>query len=180
MMDLSPRVPIVDTSKYFHKLCRDIIGQQLAGKAADAIFNRFENFLDHAVSPEKVLENTDTDLRNVGLSWAKVRSVIDLSQKVMSREVALEKLPAMTDNEVIQELIKVKGIGTWTAEMFLIFTLGREDVFSFGDLGLKKGFKKLYQVGDKNLLDVLTNKMKIWSPYRSYASLALWHSLDSK
>ena len=131
---------------YFLELCGNIIGQQLSGKAADTIYGRFEKlFTKKKIIPENVLKIPDQKLRDVGMSWSKVRYVKDLAQKVKDKTLKLEKLENMADNEVIGELIKVKGIGPWTAEMFLMFTLGREDVFSHGDLGLNNAIKKLYK-----------------------------------
>ena len=121
----------VDESKYFYDLCRTIVGQQLAGKAANAIFARFEK-LFLGVTPENVLSAEPELLRNSGLSWAKVRSVQDLASKVLNGDLRLADLSSLDNEELITELTKVKGIGRWTAEMFLMFRLGRDDVFSLG------------------------------------------------
>lgn len=167
--------------QFFLALCREIIGQQLGGKAADAIYAKFVAlFKKSPITPKKILSLPETTLRSAGLSGAKVRAIQDLSAKVLSKQLNLNALLALPDDQVIAELIKVKGIGPWTAEMFLIFTLGREDVFSAGDLGLKNGFKKLYGVNDQQLESKLKKIVPTWSPYKSYASLALWRSLDTK
>jgi DNA-3-methyladenine glycosylase II len=176
--------PTLDSSQYFFKLCDDIVSQQLAGKAADAIFKRFVAlFPDGEVTAERLLEIPDQAVRDIGASWAKVRYLKDLAAKTQAGELRYDQLSEMTDEQVITELSQVKGIGRWTAEMFLIFTLGREDVFSFGDLGLKNGFKKLYSVTtqDPKLLKQEMEEITArWSPYRSYGSLALWRHLDNR
>lgn len=171
-MDLAKRIG-PEKADYFTAVCEDIIGQQLSGKAADSIFARFVKlFPKKIITADKLLKLDDQKIRNVGTSWAKVRSLKDLATQVKAKTIHLEKLAEMSDDEAKQELIKIKGIGPWTAEMFLIFTLKREDVFSAGDLGLNNAFKKLY--GKKALLPVI----KRWSPYRTFGCLALWHSLD--
>lgn len=178
-MDLQVLVSPQTSDHFFRKLCQEIIGQQLAGKAADAIIARFIGlFPKGEITPAHVQAITETDIRNIGASWAKARYIKDLGSKVSSGAVRLDHLARLSDSEVTAELTRVKGIGPWTAEMFLIFTLGREDVFSSGDLGLKNGFKKLYGITDKQLASKLKKIVPAWSPYRSYASLALWHSLD--
>ena len=166
--------------KYFSQLCREIIAQQLAGKAAHAIINRFKNiFPNKRITPDKVLSFSEKNLRNVGMSWAKARYIRDLAQKTKDKQVKLNKLTSLEDGLVIEELIKVKGIGNWTAEMFLIFTLGREDVFSHGDLGLRKALQKLYGFKDKPSEKQINKIVDTWSPYKSYGCLALWESIDN-
>ena len=158
---------------YFTALCEDIIGQQLSGKAADSIFARFGKlFSKKQITPEKILKLTDQQIRDVGTSWAKVRSLKDLALQVKTKKILLERLDRLSDAAALAELIKVKGIGPWTAEMFLIFTLKRENIFSFGDLGLNKAVGKLY--GKKKTAAVVKN----WTPYKSFGAMALWHSLD--
>ena len=164
---------------YFKKLCREIIAQQLASKAAHAIIKRFnDSFKGENIVPDRVLVLSEQELRNVGMSWAKARYIRDLAQKVKDKEVRLNNLHNLDDKLVIEELVKVKGIGNWTAEMFLIFTLGREDVFSHGDLGLRKAIQKLYgfrKPPSEKKINRIVNK---WSPYRSYGCLMLWNSVD--
>lgn len=173
--------PLTDTTQYFSHLCREIIGQQLAGKAANAINNRFQDLLPgKKITPSAILKLPDQTLRDAGLSWAKVKYIKDLAEKTSQNVIAFEQFGQLSDQEVMKELIQVKGIGQWTAEMFLIFTLGREDVFSFGDLGLKKGFQGVYEVSGQNMLAEMQQRSLIWSPYRSYAALALWQYKDSR
>ncbi len=164
---------------HFFNLTRNIIYQQLAGKAASVIFGRFEKLIGGQVDPVAVLRFPDSAFREVGLSWAKAKYVKDLAAKVSSREVVLTNLHEQDDESVIAELTKVKGIGRWTAEMFLLFTLHRENIFSFGDLGLRNGFAKLY--GKANPTDLQIKRIvNRWSPYKSYGSIALWHFLDNR
>lgn len=169
-----------DPARYFPKLCREIISQQLAGKAAHAIAERFlKLFPGRRVTPARVLLLSEKKLRATGMSWAKARYVRDLALKTKTRAIRLGSLPSLDDEAVVAELVKVKGIGRWTAEMFLIFTLGREDVFSHGDLGLKKGMARVYgarRARTRKSVEAITDR---WSPYRSYGSLALWRVLDS-
>ncbi len=164
---------------YFRALCHSIIGQQLSGKAADAIYSKFLKLFENIPSPENIIKIEEQALRDAGLSWAKVRSIKDLAQKVYDQTVILVGLEAFEDEKIIEELIKVKGIGRWTAEMFLIFTLNRENIFSFGDLGLKKGFQKIYQISEPNP-EQIKEVIEKWHPYKTYGSIALWESLNNK
>ncbi len=170
---------ILDSNLIFKSLCRTIVGQQLAGKAADAIYKRFEILLANEIFPEKVLRLEEQKIRDVGLSWAKVRSVRDLSQKVVDGEIVLESLEKLDDEELITELSRVKGIGRWTAEMFLMFRLGRENIFSWGDLGLKNGLKK-YIGKDNPTKEDMEAIVERWNPYKTYGAIAMWHLLDNR
>jgi DNA-3-methyladenine glycosylase II len=162
----------------FLSLCRIIVGQQLSGKAANAIFNKFSNvFTKTEVTPQKVLKKTDQELRDTGLSWAKVRYIKDLAQSFVEKRIKFTQLEQLTDEEVITELVKVKGIGRWSAEMYLMFTLHRLDVFAFDDLGLSKGLEKLYKITktDRTKAEKIIKK---WAPYKTYGAIALWTSLE--
>ncbi len=168
-----------NSSEYFGALCREIIGQQLAGKASNAIFARFESLLKPSpVKPNKILSIESQKFRDIGMSWAKTKYVKDLAEKTLKKEIELENLDKLSDEKVVMELTKVKGIGPWTSEMFLIFTLGRENVFSHGDLGLKRGLEKLYNLKNPTK-EVVENIVNPWSPYKTYGSITLWHTLDS-
>lgn len=111
------------------------------------------------------------------MSWAKARYIRDIAEKMERREVRLSRLHTLGDEEVIAELTKIKGVGRWTAEMFLMFSLGREDVFSFGDLGLRKAMQKLYGMPEFSRKRAESIVIR-WSPYRTFASRILWKTSD--
>lgn len=159
-------------------LIREIIGQQLSGKVAGILFDRFKNlFPERKVRPEDILQVPDPVIRSSGLSFAKIRCLKSLSQAVLDGRLDFGKIHGLANGEVVKVLTQVKGIGPWTAEMFLIFTLGRPDVFSLGDLGLRKAISRLYGVAtnDSKKIEELSN---VWRPYRSFACRYLWRSLD--
>ncbi len=163
----------------FKDVVQTIIGQQLSGKAADTIFGRLEARMPKKkVTSENVLRLRKTALRACGISGAKSNAIRDFAQKVKTGELNLKKLPLLTDEEVRECLTRVKGIGPWTAEMILMFSLGREDVFSHGDLGLRKGLVALYgfkKFPNEKKLETLVGA---WSPYRTYAARVLWKIAD--
>ena len=165
---------------FFQALCREVIGQQLAGKAANAINKRFAKlFRKREITPDALLKLPNQTLRDTGMSWAKAGYVKNIADAYITKIVEFDKLYKMDDEEIVKQLTTIKGVGNWTAEMFLIFTLGREDVFSFGDLGLRKGFSKVYGVENPKKEEVEKVVSK-WTPYKSYGSIALWHSLDNE
>jgi len=164
---------------YFFRLCREIVCQQLSDKSGAAIFGRFKKlFPNEAVDAIKLLSLSHEQLRGSGMSNAKARYVRNLAENITHGELQIFHFDSMNDEEVIKELTKVKGIGPWTAEMFLMFTLGREDVFSFGDLGLKKGLIKIYGFKIEPTQKQIEKIISKWSPYKTYASRILWASLD--
>lgn len=162
----------------FDELVESIVSQQLSIKASDAIFRRIIDLIPgKKLNPQNLLKNKDKDLRKAGLSFGKIKYLKDLSEKVLSGQLNLNRLEELDNEEVIKELTKVKGIGRWTAEMFLMFALGRPDVFSHGDLGLKNAIRKIY--GFKEYKIEIVEKITIkWSPYRTIASRILWRSLE--
>lgn len=173
--ELAPRL----RKDYFFSLCKQIVNQQLSGRAADKIFERFINlFPDKKITPKYLLELTDGSIRGIGASWAKVKYLKDLARKVERKEVHLEQLPELSNEDVVKELTKVKGIGIWTAEMFLMFSLGREDVFSHGDLGLRTSIEKIYNISNPTRERIETICLK-WSPYRTWACMILWSYRDN-
>lgn len=173
-------VEVVRPNSLFERLTRTIVGQQLSGKVARVIFARFVDlFPNGKISPEAILKLSDAKIRAVGMSNNKVAFIKDLAAKVKSGEVDLERIDQFSDAEIIEHLSKVHGIGPWTAEMFLIFALGRPDVFSLGDLGLLRGVEKLYGVKNPSKKK-LAELSAVWSPYRSFASRLLWKSLDNE
>lgn len=156
---------------HFTDLIDTIISQQLSIKAASTIFGRFKSLLkSFPFNPQEILDLDEELARASGVSYAKIRYSKNIARAVLDGSLHLPKFGSMSDEEIKAELIKIKGIGPWTAEMFLMFTLGRPDLFSSGDLGLKNAIAKLYPSG----VDPLS-----WKPYRTYACRYLWKSLDN-
>lgn len=163
----------------FMDLIDSIIGQQLSVKAGDTIVSRFKALFHNEVKAEEVLKIPDQHLRNIGISYGKISYIKGVCQAVIDRKIVFENLRELPDEEVISELIQLKGIGRWTAEMFLMFSFGREDVFSLGDLGLRNAVSRLYHV-ERNDLNAIEQISLKWKPYRSLASRYLWKSLDNE
>jgi DNA-3-methyladenine glycosylase II len=164
---------------YFKHICGNIIGQQLSGRVADVIEERFIKAVGGEVTPENILKIPDHILRECGMSWGKVSYLKDLAAKTKSGELKTRILPNLPDEEIVRELVNVKGIGRWTAEMFLMFSLARPDIFPIDDLGIKKGFEK---VTGKTWNKIESSKFaeKHWKPYRTVASWYLWRSLENR
>src|SRR5579859_5715251 len=127
---------------FFEDLCSAIVGQQLSGKVADVIFERFKKCVVE-ITPQNVSKTEDQKLRDCGMSWGKVGFIKDLAERTKDGRLKTKKLAELSDEEVEKELVAVKGIGRWTAHMFLMFTLGRPDIFPSDDLGIKNGMVKL-------------------------------------
>ncbi len=164
----------------FTDLVEAILSQQLSSKAAATITSRFlALFPDKSLNAEKILLMGEDSLRSVGISRQKISYLKNLSENISLGILEISHLEELSDDEVIIELTKVKGIGRWTAEMFLIFSLNRPDIFSVGDLGLRSAVSRLYQIDreDKIAIEKLSRQ---WTPYRSYASRLLWRSLDNE
>lgn len=167
-----------DPKDYALSLTSSIISQQISTKAAAKIKQRFFDMVGENYDPQSILKHDIEQLRSVGLSRQKASYVHSIAQHTLDKSVNFDTLDALSDQEVINELVQIKGVGIWTAEMFLIFTLARPDVFSTGDLGLVNAVKRLYN--QENIsTDEITRLSDKWSPYKSIASLALWHSLDN-
>src|SRR6266403_3305283 len=164
----------------FHSLAEAIIYQQLNGKAAVTIFKRFAALAGDPVTPEGILKLTDAQLRSVGLSKQKSSYLKDMAQRAARGELDFKRLPEMTDEEVIKHLTQVKGVGVWTAHMFLMFTLRRPNVLPTGDYGIQMAIKKHYQKRKMPKPEVMAKIAKSWEPYRSVACWYLWRSLDIK
>jgi len=162
----------------FHDISESIIGQQLSNKVASIIVDRFINLVGTDYSPHEVIARHDDEFRAIGLSYRKASYIKSLSNEVASGRLMLDSLSQLDDEAVISELVKVKGIGRWTAEMILIFSLGRPDIFSTGDLGLRTAVSKLYDV-DREDLKKIEKISQNWRPFRSTASRLLWKSLDN-
>jgi len=164
----------------FIRLTRSIVGQQLSVKAASTIYERVEQLFEKSISPKGLIELPDNKLRAAGLSRQKVSYLKDLAQKVLDRHVELDKFGELESEKIAEELIAIKGIGRWTAEMFLMFSLGRPDIFSHGDLGLQNAIKRAYQLKKKPTTKQIERISSKWSPYRTYAAIILWRSLDNE
>lgn len=167
------------TTDYFRSLVEDIINQQLSDQASATITERFNKLFPRIpYTPMQVLGLTDEEIRGVGISYAKVSYIKDLAKHVREKRLDFEGIHLMKDEEAINHLVKVKGIGRWTAEMFLMFSLGREDVFSYGDQGLKNAIKRLYKLKKHPTPKQAERISQKWKPYRSWACRYLWRSLD--
>ena len=165
----------------FLRLTRSIIGQQLSVKAASTIFGRFEKLFEKSkITPNGLLIITDEKMRDAGISYQKISYLKDLAEKVIKKEVELSKFSDLREEVIIEELIRIKGVGRWTAEMFLMFSLARPDVFSYGDLGLQNAIKKIYGMKSKPTTKQMEKLSKKWIPYRTYAAIFLWRSLANE
>jgi DNA-3-methyladenine glycosylase II len=161
----------------FEVLVRSIVSQQISGKAARSISARLEETLgEGGICAPAILATSDEALRAAGLSTAKARAVRDLAEKVHGGTVLLDVLHDLPDEEVIARLLPVRGIGRWTAEMFLIFSLGRVDVLPVGDYGLREGVRRQYELAELPGKDQLAEIAEPWRPYRSIATWFLWRS----
>jgi DNA-3-methyladenine glycosylase II len=159
-------------------LLRAIVGQQLSTKAARTIYGRIlELFGGSTPPPERLLEASEADLRAAGLSGRKVEYIRDLAGHVISGELELDRLDELADEEVVEEIVAVRGLGRWTAEMFLIFHLERPDVLSGGDLGIRKAVQIEYELAEMPAPTKVLEIGEPWRPHRSLASLYLWESL---
>jgi DNA-3-methyladenine glycosylase II len=161
----------------FAALVRSIISQQISTRAAATIHGRLLEALGkEGLLPPVLLALSDEQMRSAGLSASKVRSLRDLAEKVHTEVVPLERLGELTDEEVIETLLPVRGIGRWTAQMFLIFSLGRPDVLPVDDLGLRAGVQQVYELGELPDRTALTEMAEPWRPYRSVATWYFWRS----
>lgn len=164
----------------FEALCMSIASQQLSTKAADTIFRRFCDLFppDRRPSPERVMTLTDDKIRGVGFSRPKVGFIKDLAAHVLDGRLDLAGLTKHPDDEVMRQLVGVKGIGRWTAEIFLMFRLGRPDILPADDLGLMNAVHRVYRLRKRPDPKRLRQMGETWRPYRSVASWYLWASLD--
>ncbi len=165
---------------HFDAVCRSIVFQQLSGKAAGTIHGRFQGLYGgRAPLPDELATTADEHLRAVGLSRQKSAYLKDLGSKVASGELPIETLHELTDEEVVQALTQVKGIGRWTAQMFLMFRLGRPDVLPDLDLGVQKGIQRAYRLRNLPTPERVKKIGAKWAPYRSVGSWYMWRLLDT-
>jgi len=164
---------------YYESLVGAIIFQQLAGSAARAILNRFKQLYNGRIpDPQHYLRTTESKLRSVGLSPQKISYIHDLCERLVNGRLELKALKDLPDEEVVRQLDAVRGIGRWTAEMFLIFVLGRTDVLPVDDLGLRKAAKRVYHLRKLPSPEKFETLAKKWHPYCSIATLYLWRSRE--
>lgn len=165
----------------FQSLVFSILGQQISGKAAASIRARLiEHLKPEQISPQTIARLTPGILRTLGVSPQKSGYLLDLAERVLSRELRLDQISRMPDDEVIEALVQVKGIGIWTAQMFLIFSLGRPDVFPHDDLGVRSAIRNLYGLDDLPTREISHKIATPWRPYASVASWYCWRSLEFK
>jgi DNA-3-methyladenine glycosylase II len=166
------------------RLMASIMSQQLSTKVAQVIYRRFlELYKGKEPKPQQVLDTPFDALRGIGLSNAKVQYVQNVALFCLEHKVTDKKLLAMTNEEIIDLLTQIKGVGQWTVEMLLMFTLGREDVFAVDDLGIQQGMMKVYDLDAQDKKALKQNMLMLsakWSPYRTYACLHLWKHKDDK
>lgn len=175
-LKLHPNIPV--------RIMASIISQQLSTKVAKVIFKRFlELYKGKEPKPQQVLNTPAETLRSIGLSNAKVSYVHNVAAFCMEHKITDKKLLAMSNEEIIDLLVQIKGIGQWSVEMLLMFTLGREDVFAVDDLGIQQAMCKLYRIDPSHKKEMKAKMLKLsakWSPYRTYACLHLWGWKDNK
>ena len=173
-------LPSQKRTSYFRYLGRAIVYQQLAGKAAQTIHGRVCALTSgpHFPDPAAVLKLSDQKLRGAGLSQAKMLAVQDLSRNALAGTLKLRSLWRLADDEIIERLVQVRGIGEWTAQMFLIFRLGRLDVMPSGDLGVQEGLRLLDGLNERPKPKDLAARTECWAPYRSVGAWAMWRLAD--
>jgi DNA-3-methyladenine glycosylase II len=177
IMRSRPKVFLMRRGEPFLTLARAICGQQISVKAAQSVWDKIVLCVGE-VTPEKILSKPRPQLRACGLSDRKTEYIADLAQHFADGRIHVHRWPDMSDEEIIAELVEVRGIGRWTAEMFLIFNLLRPDVFPLDDLGLQKGIRLAYFKGRKASLNRMKKLGETWRPWRSVATWYLWRSLD--
>ena len=174
------RIQMRTEGTHFQALARAIVFQQLSGKAAGTILGRFNGlFPDSSPTPETVLAKSDEELRAVGLSRQKIGYMRDLAAKVVSGELPLDQVDQMADDDLITHLVQVKGIGRWTAQMFLMFRLGRPNVLPELDLGIQNAIKKAYRKRKRPTPQDVKKIGAKWSPHATVACWYLWRSLEN-
>tara|TARA_Y100000996_G_scaffold264782_1_gene208328 strand:+ start:2545 stop:3150 length:606 start_codon:yes stop_codon:yes gene_type:complete len=167
-----------DFGKYeypYKSLIKFIIYQQLSLQSAKAIYDRFLNLSEENIKPDFILKIDDDKFKSVGLSNQKIKYIKEISLFFLKNDIDFSNLD---NDEVYNKLIKIKGIGPWTIDMFLMFTLYRTDILPIGDLGIKKGFKILFDLNELPTDEFMIKESKSWSPYRTVASIYLWKIID--
>ncbi|NKA00731.1 MAG: DNA-3-methyladenine glycosylase 2 family protein [Proteobacteria bacterium] len=168
---------LVTRNNPFHSLCRSIIGQQISVKAADSIWLKFERVVKK-IKPINLIKLSKARLASLGLSRQKVEYLKIIAKEFFDKRLDIKDLQRMSDEEVIKHMIKIKGIGIWTAQMFLIFNLNRPNIFPFSDVGLVKAISKNYKKEYPLKKDQLDFFQKKWHPYTTVATWYMWRSID--
>ncbi|HDP54537.1 MAG TPA: DNA-3-methyladenine glycosylase 2 family protein [Bacteroidetes bacterium] len=174
---------IAKTKNLFVDLLEDVISQQLSGKVAEKIFNRFCAHFKHATpSPESVIECTVDELRALGLSNAKASYVKNIAEFATHNNLTVEYFDSLTDSQIVEQLTQIKGVGEWTAQMVLIFSLNRPDVFPLGDFAIQQGMKQLYSLTHegRELKLRLRTIADAWKPNRTIGARYVWHYLNQQ
>lgn len=183
LIDSQPVFVLEKRNKVYLRLCSSILSQQLSTTVAKVLYNRFLGLYNgKEPTPKQILEIPVETFRSIGFSNAKASYVHNVCRFFIENKITDAQLHKMSNDEVIDLLTQIKGVGKWTVEMILMFTLGREDVFALDDLGLKQGVVKLYNLKetDKKLLQKKIEKISLkWSPYRTYACRYLWNWKDN-
>ncbi len=183
LVELIPALDLIPRKNVYLHLCSSIISQQLSTKVADVIYKRFLALFNTKIpTPQQIISTPLENLRGIGLSNAKAGYVANVCRFFIEEEITDAKLNKMGNEEVIELLTKIKGVGKWTVEMILMFTLAREDVFAVDDLGIQQAMSKLYNIDSTDKKQMKEKMLKIsmrWSPYRTYACRYLWRWKDS-
>ncbi len=182
LIDRIGSVELTPGGDAFTHLCREIVGQQLSGRVADVIHGRFRALYPRrkVLRPQEVLATPHERLRACGMANSKAAFLKDLAQKFLDRTINPRKFTALSDEEVSQELKKVKGIGQWTADMFLMFGLNRQNVFPAGDLGIQKAIQRAYGLRKRPSPRTMEKFAKKWRPHATIAALYLWRFIDGE
>ena len=173
-----PNLPV--EKNYFWSLCRSVIYQQISGKAAKKISERYLSLYENGprMLPSEVVDIDIKKIFKVGISRQKASYIKNIAHAFNTKIIDEKNISKLDDQEIISQLTKIKGVGKWTAEMFLIFTLRRPDVFPVTDLGVQKGFKIFYSLDDLPTIELMNKKSESWKPYRTIMSLYLWYVVE--
>ena len=177
----SYNVPTLPVEKnYFWSLCRSVIYQQISGKAAKKISERYLSLYENGprMLPSEVVDIDIKKIFEVGISRQKASYIKNIAHAFNTKIIDEKNISKLDDQEIISQLTTIKGVGKWTAEMFLIFTLRRPDVFPVTDLGVQKGFKIFYSLDDLPTIELMNKKSESWKPYRTIMSLYLWYAVE--
>lgn len=167
--------------RHYEALVRSFIAQQISGSAADSIYSKFTGlYRGRMPTPREFLRTPEKKVRSVGISPQKYSYIKDLSQRIESGTLSLEDMRHLSDEEVVVKLDEVKGIGRWTAEMFLMFSLGRVNIFPADDLGVQKAIQKVYGLRKLPSRKRMHELSREWNPYRSIATIYLWRSIEAR